>query len=297
MGTEKRGRGFTIIELGAVVIVVAILVVFLLPLMAPRHHGSRQIKDSMQVRGIHQGMVLWAQNNKDVYPLPSLLDSNNDTVAAEGEAKDTTANIMSVMIYNGFFSPELCVSPAEANGNIKVMDGYGGSPAYSYSNPKAAVNPGKALWDPAFSTDFTGGKTGYFSYGHMLPAGTRREKDWTNNFDAARAAIGNRGPEMAGVGTKEDPHAKLRVVNPNTNTFLIHGGRTTWEGNIAYNDNHINFETRLDPESTPYKDAKGKAWFDCLFFDEADDPSGRNNFLGNFVKAGSSVEEFKSIWD
>ena len=37
-----------------------------------------------------------------------------------------------------------------------------------------------------------------------------------------------------------------------SNTLLIHGGRTTWEGNIAYNDNHITFETRPDPETTPF---------------------------------------------
>jgi competence protein ComGC len=291
MKTKKRGRAFTVIEVVAVVLVVLILAVLLLPALGRTDRGgSRQIKDSTQVRGIHQGMVLWSQNNKDIYPLPSLVDLKDETVAEQGAAKDTTANIISLMMYNGFFSPELCVSPAEANANIRTCSDY------AYSNPKTAVDPAKASWDPAFSTDFTGKTPGNFSYGHMLPAGTRLEKDWTNNFDASRAAVGNRGPEMKAVAM-EGAHAKLGVANPNTNTFLIHGGRTTWEGNIAYNDNHVNFETRWDPEGTPYKDAKGKAWFDCLFFDEADDPSARNNFLGNFIKAGSSKEDFKAIWD
>ena len=50
----------------------------------PHHEGGRLVKDSTQIRGIHQGMVLWAQNNKDQYPLPSVIDAHNDTVADQG---------------------------------------------------------------------------------------------------------------------------------------------------------------------------------------------------------------------
>jgi prepilin-type N-terminal cleavage/methylation domain-containing protein len=290
METRKWRHGFTVIELIVVVIVVLLLIGILLPLLErPHPHGSRQIKDSTQVRGIHQGMVLWAQNNKDVYPLPSLVDDKDETVADQGAAKDTTANIISIMIYNGFFSPELCVSPAESNQSIKVIGNY------SYSSPAAAVNPAKALWDPAFATDFTGGKTGYFSHAHTPPADERLKKTWDNTFQATEAVIGNRGPEITAMTTGKG--RTFTTAIPSSNTYLIHGGRTTWEGNIAYNDNHIAFETRIDPESTPYTDAAGKAWFDCLFYDEPDDPKSTNNFLGNFVKAGSTGAEFKAIWD
>lgn len=290
MKTRKRGRAFTVIELVVAVIVVLVLVAILLPAMAPsRCHGCRQIKDSTQIRGIHQGMVLWAQNNKDRYPLPSEIDAGNVTVAEDG-AKDTTANIMSVLIYNGFFSPELCVSPAEANAAIKVM------PDYSYSNPAKAVNPAKALWDPAFSTDFTGGKSGYFSYAHMLPADERLKNDWSNTFDATRAVIGNRGPRIASMTTGRKGRT-YTPAGPSSNTYLIHGGKSTWEGNIAFNDNHIDFVTRWDPETTTYKDAGGAAWSDCLFFDEPDDAAARNNYLGNFIKAGAAKTDFTAIWD
>ncbi len=291
MRTRNRCRGLTIVEVIVVIFVIVLVIGILLPAFGrPHRDGGRQIKDSTQVRGIHQGMVLWAQDNKDVYPLPSLVDLKDDTVVEQGREKDTTANIMSLLIFNGFFSPELCVSPAEANGNIKTCGNY------SYSNPAGTVNPAKALWDPAFAADFTGGRTGNFSYGHMLPADVRLEKTWNNSFQATEAVIGNRGPQMKAVGG-EGGHATLGVVDPKTNTYLIHGGRRTWEGNIAYNDNHVSFETRLDPESTVYKDAAGKEWFDCLFFDEQDDPKQTNNFLGIFTKAGVTGAEYKAIWD
>lgn len=277
------------VELLVVIVVVIVLVLVLLPMMGrTNHHGGRQIKDSTQVRGIHQGMVLWAQNNSDVYPLPSVIDAKDETVAERGRAKDTTANIMSVLMYNGFFSPELCVSPAESNGNIQVFGNY------SYSNPASAVRPEKALWDPAFSADFTGPKKGNFSYGHMLPADARLEKTWTNNFQAGQAVIGNRGPLVTAMATEK---GNRRYAAAASNTYLIHGGRNTWEGNIAYNDDHVDFVTRIDPESNTYKDAAGKEWFDCLFFDEPDDPTTINNYLGIFTKAGATGAEYRAIWD
>jgi hypothetical protein len=129
----------------------------------------------------------------------------------------------------------------------------------------------------------------------MLPA-DERLAIWANTFKATEAALGNRGPEISGVKTTKRDRTFTTVL-PSSNTYLIHGGRTTWEGNIAYNDNHVNFETRIAPEATQYKDGSGVEWFDCLFFDEPDDPASKNNYLGNFVKAGTTKAEFRSIWD
>src|SRR4051794_25187775 len=107
-------RAFTLIELAAVVACLGLGGIMLNPLqpeggLLKARSTARQLKDSTQQRGIHQGFVLWAQNNNDEYPLPAKIDKRNDTVKEKGRAKNTSANIMSVLIYNGFFSPELCV--------------------------------------------------------------------------------------------------------------------------------------------------------------------------------------------
>lgn len=289
----KRGRrcGFTVSELAAVVVASVLLAALIVPaVLTPRRCcSSPQLKDSTQVRGIHQSMLLWAQGNKGRYPRPSEVDGEGATVAGPAESKDTTANIMSLLIYNGYIPPELCVSPAEANPAITVMSNY------QYEKPTAAARPEMALWDPGFRADFTAAGGGNVSYGHLMPTGARLE-DWRDTFAATRAVVGNRGPKVTGAAKGRGGEVSP-ALPASSLTYLIHGGKRTWEGNIAYNDNHVNFETRVDPEGSVYTDGAGKSWQDVLFLDEGDDPSGRNNFLGVFVGSGKGPGAYSSIWD
>lgn len=291
--TRHRARAFTIIEALVVIILIVGIIVFILPkLGGTRTRVTSPLKCSANVRGIHQGFVLFAQGNDDQYPLPSILDKDHHTVPlAEGvdpTTKDTTVAIISILIYGNFFGPEICISPAESNGSI-VLDGN-----YEYAEPRAAANPKLALWDPAFAADFTKGQSN-FSYAHMLPSGPRLAK-WTNTFNAGEAVLGNRGPRIAAI-TSRTSSSVTPTFDTASNTLLIHGGRSTWEGFIAYNDNHASFESRLAPETTAYTDASGATWPDLLHFDEPDDPATANNFLGVFTTAGPKPADLTSIWD
>lgn len=301
-------RGFTVTELIAVIVVAALIGFVLLPAMQPRRRGAPQLRDSVQLRGISQSMVVWANNNNGEYPLPSLLDQSDLTVAEKGRGKDTTANIFSILIYNGMISPELCVSPSESNRAITVDEDY------AYTTPATAISPAGALWDPAFSADFTARGGGNFSYGHLQPSGARgtpsrpgigafeptgRLLAWRDTFDSTQAVLGNRGPEIASVASDYTPTLQKK----SSNTFLIHGGRKAWEGNIGYNDGHVEFVTSLRAkplvainDGPSYMTAAGFR-ADTLFFDEPDDVNQSNAFLGIFTKAGDRPSEFKGIWD
>lgn len=260
---------------------------------------ARQIKDATQLRAIHQGMVLWAQNNADKYPLPSLVDKDDATISDRGTRKDTTGHIMSLMVYAGFFSPELLVSPVENNPRVGVMG------TYEFSAPKAAVNAEKALWDPALSADFTRREGGHVSYAHLQPFGGRLER-WSSTYQVDQPIVSNRGPEIGEVAYGEDnDKVTMLLKSPRSLTMKAYGPSETWRGNVAYADNHVDFVTSkigdgatgTNKDLGKYKFAGDRTRPDILFLDESEDPKTLNNYLGIFTKASEARGEWKGIWD
>lgn len=295
IGVLSMRRGFTIIEMLVAVLALVIIVAVVIitsPISnskTPRH----QLKDNTQQRGIGQAMYIWAGNNDDKYPLPSLLDVNDATVADAGRAKDTTANIFSILIDDGSITAEMCISPFEVNESIVAYDDY------ETEARTAAADPENALWDPGFTADFTAEGGGNFSYAHLIPVGERLDM-WgiTNNAD--EAILSNRGPEMASIERKGGDTI-TQFANPNTNTLLLMGSKNSWSGNTAFNDNHVEYNSNVyahgekaNPMTTS-RPLAGTKDHDVLFADEVGFPS--NQYLGIFTSAGETKAEYTAIWD
>jgi hypothetical protein len=333
-GDTRASRGFTIVELAAVMAVAGVAGVMfgvmhaqptfgkpgqddgskaatpaapggLLDALAKSRESARQLKCSTHVRGNVQAMIIWANNNDSYYPLPSMVDAKDETVAEKGRAKDTTANILSLLIFNSSTSPEIAMCPSDTNPKIAI------DKDYEWAKPKAAKDPKNSLWDPAFSADFEGG-TGNVSYAHLQTSGGLRNAEgkpkrsgrmtrWSDTFSANEAIFGDRGPEVKSVTTeKPDDLGSYAIdANKSSRTLKHHGPPDSWEGNIAFNDGHVDFMTAaiLKQKAARYTTKDQKQRFDALFFDEADDANETNVFLGIFTRAGEKPAEFKAIWD
>jgi prepilin-type N-terminal cleavage/methylation domain-containing protein len=299
----KKTRAFTLIELLVVIAIIALLVGILLPALAKARASARQIKCGTQVRNVIQAMTIFAQGNKDSYPVPANLDLNNQTVAGSATTqmnKNNTGNCLSILIFNSSISPELCYSPAESSSLIRIDS------AYENSNPAKAAAPANAVWDPGFCA-YVGEPAGGgnrrdagisgSSYASLVFNTGSRASKWSNTFNATEAVFGNRG---ASYGQTDElpwsPSWKLMPgpLGTQSNTLAIHSGRTTWEGFIGYNDNHVNFETRPDPTEITFTRAAGSPRVvpDNFFVDEIDenpDPRARGNaYLRPFATVGQT---------
>lgn len=65
----KAPRGFTLIELLVVIAIIAILISILLPALAGARDAARKMKGLANVRGMGQVMTLYANDNRNWYPV------------------------------------------------------------------------------------------------------------------------------------------------------------------------------------------------------------------------------------
>ena len=276
----RRASGFTLVELLVVMAIIALLLALLLPALAKARATARQVKDSTQVRQIHQAWLIWSRAFNGTFPTPGLINRVGTIPGsgAEDQTQNSHANLYSACIAQNYFSPQLCIGPSETSANVQNASNYNYN-AYNVANDK--------YWDDVnFKTDLLG--TCNVSYGTLLIADARKAKEWKESLNSKFAVVGNRGVKDGSYAANDYNKSK---------TLEIHGGRNSWEGNICYNDNHVNFEQNFTPEGCS-KLGPNQDVADNIFKEETEGNKG-DIFLTmckNVTGSGSNYT-FNITWD
>ena len=222
----KRQKAFTLIELLVVISIIALLIAILLPALSSARQSARAMQSNTQIRGIQQGMFVYAQSNKTWYPgmdkyefiaADALTDASkikgynaNDTTAANQAGGDVAARYV-ICVQDDLFTPEYLISPLETNTLIEPWeDGVTYNTVSfisSYALPRIRNN-------------------------NQMAVG--RAKEWSDNANASAIVVTDRLLRNAGA---------TPAVNRNdaSTHYSLQSTKTagTWTGGISFNDNHI----------------------------------------------------------
>ena len=235
-------RGFTLIGLVVVIAIVTLLIGILLPALGASRRTARQMANNTQLRGIHQGLVTYAQSNKrggndgyftGVDPQGNILP-NGPATGNSGDGTEPGARVWP-LIDGNYFTPEYTVNPADTHAVELAIPRGGPVP------PVHAINHSYAwLAIPGVGNAGVG-------RGHR---DTRDE--WKETLNTQAVALSDRA-----IGTGPQDISSL----------WTDAGSGDWRGGVVRNDNSTSFETAHNIDRTKYGAADANH-ADELFVDD-----------------------------
>jgi prepilin-type N-terminal cleavage/methylation domain-containing protein len=241
----RRLRGFTLIELLVVMAIIALLIGLLLPALAQARAKAKQLKDSTQIQQVHKSWLIAAREFEGIFPTPGLINrkpinvgNGAQNIPGRGDediAVNTSDNMYSACIMLNYFTPQIAICTNEPSGFVVVKDDFNWN-IYSPIND--------IYWDVNFNCKLL--ELSHVSYSHSPITGDRKKREWRESLNSKYAVVGNRGVRDGNI----TPAVYEASVTLNT-----HGARKQWDGNICFNDNHIEYLSTFFPEGVNYQQA------------------------------------------
>jgi prepilin-type N-terminal cleavage/methylation domain-containing protein/prepilin-type processing-associated H-X9-DG protein len=286
MHRPRNGRrsGFTLIELLVVMGIIALLLAILLPALNRARATTKRVKDATQIQQVHKGFLTLAREFNGVFPTPGLIDrlpvngQNRPGAGNEDVSQNDHAKLYAACIAQNAFSTDVLVTPAEVSTNVLVMANYNHDAYQPITTDQ--------YWDPLFQADLRPGQIAHVSYGTLELNGQRKSKQWRDTLDSKFVVLANRGVQNGDY--------TANVYNA-SKTLQIHGGAKEWDGNICFNDGHVIYDKKFQPDGIVQFTSNNTTIDDNIFKDDAEALTG-DAFLTMVYQMSSSGAPSRA-WD
>ena len=227
----RRTRAFTLIELLVVISIIALLIGILLPALGAARRTANQMKNSSQLRGIHQSSVIYAQSNNfylEGIDFNGQLLPNGAETGFSGTGGFPGSRLY-ILLNGSFISGALCINPADT----------------------------LAKWTTNAVT------TAMYSYAMLkidnttAPGDTGRLAEWKDAANSQAVLITDRDVN----GPTADNSYVGDAVNYKSVWTTANGD---WKGNLVWGDNHAEF-VQTPIQATRF--ASNASTIDNLFYD------------------------------